>query len=105
MAKIYTNSMAERAGIVEVVLDSGEVVFKYVDELQSLERVDFGDNREYLVQPGDTWQNISLRQLGTAELWWVIAEFNRVLDPFTELVEGMRLVIPSPTRIRLPSLL
>ena len=103
MAKIYANTMIERAGVVEVVTTAGETLLKYQDEMAPLRRVDYGDNREYIVQFGDTWQNISLRYLGDAALWWLIAEFNRVLDPFTFLTPGTRLIIPSATRVRLSS--
>ena len=104
MAKVYQNSMAERAGFTEVQNRAGEVILKFQSPLPALTQVDYGDNREYTVNPGDTWQNISLRFLGAAELWWIIAEFNRVLDPFEELWPGRRLIIPSATRIRLSSL-
>jgi nucleoid-associated protein YgaU len=104
MAKVYTNSMIARAGVVSITTADGRVVSRYQAILPALRRVDYGDNKEHIVAPGDTWQNISVRFLGTAELWWLIAEFNRVLDPFTELTAGRRLIIPSPNRVRLSTL-
>ena len=103
MAKIYANSMITRAGIVEIT-DNGELLYRYQAPMKALKRTQYGDNRDYTVQPGDTWPAISLRFLGSAELWWIIAEFNRILDPFESLVPGVHLVIPSPTRVRLGSL-
>lgn len=38
--------------------------------------------------------------LNDTRLWWVIAQFNAVLDPFHEIVEGRVLRIPSKERVR-----
>lgn len=37
---------------------------------------------------------------GDPGLWWIIAQFNNILDPFTELVEGRILIIPTLDRIK-----
>ena len=37
--------------------------------------------------------------LGEPRLWWVLAQYNKILDPFTEIVEGAQLYIPSPERV------
>jgi len=101
MAKIYSNSMAEKAGLVEVYDENEVLLTKFQAVLDALSRTDYGDNSEYIVEVGDTWQNIALRHLGTAELWWVIAEFNRSHDAFDDLVPGKRIIIPAATRVRL----
>ena len=31
--------------------------------------------------------------------WWVIAQFNDILDPYNEIVAGRRLVIPTKSRL------
>lgn len=31
--------------------------------------------------------------------WWVIAQYNNILDPFTEVSAGRILLIPTPTRL------
>lgn len=36
---------------------------------------------------------------GDSSLWWIIAQFNGILDPMNELVEGKVLVIPELPRI------
>lgn len=36
---------------------------------------------------------------GTPELWWVIAEMNQILDPMTEVVEGLQLRVPTRDRL------
>ena len=33
-------------------------------------------------------------------LWWVIADLNKIVDPMTELRAGLRIRIPSPARVR-----
>lgn len=36
---------------------------------------------------------------GTPDLWWVIAEINQLLDPFTEVVVGKELRLPQRERL------
>lgn len=53
------------------------------------------DLYEYHAQEGDTWSNIASRLLrGRSDLWWVIAEFTGVMDPFAELFAGRILKVP-----------
>lgn len=53
------------------------------------------DIQEYTWMEGDTWSNIAARFLrGRSDLWWVIAEFTGVIDPFSEGVVGKVLKIP-----------
>lgn len=37
--------------------------------------------------------------LGEPRLWWIIAQYNKILDPFAELVAGAQIYIPSPERV------
>ena len=37
--------------------------------------------------------------LGESRLWWVLAQYNKILDPFGEVVAGAQLFIPSPERV------
>lgn len=37
---------------------------------------------------------------GDPGLWWIVAQYNNILDPFTELVEGKILIIPTLSRIK-----
>ena len=48
----------------------------------------------YLVLDNDCWTNISYKMYGTIELWWLIAKFNNVKNPFTELTAGSYIKIP-----------
>lgn len=39
--------------------------------------------------------------LGEPRYWWLVAQYNSVLDPFDEIEEGRILYIPSLDRVRL----
>lgn len=53
----------------------------------------------YKVQRGDTFDSIALEFYNNPTLYWIICSFNRIQDPFTELVEGQVLKIPSISNI------
>lgn len=38
--------------------------------------------------------------LDDPRMWWVIAQYNGILDPFNEIVEGATIFIPSKERAR-----
>lgn len=57
------------------------------------------DDRYYDVRAGDTLQSIAYALLGDARYWWVVADFNDILDPFAELVPGTTLRLPSYARL------
>ena len=47
------------------------------------------DVTRYPVRGDDTWRSLGIRFMqGQAHLWWAIAEFTGVIDPFTELQPG-----------------
>ena len=37
--------------------------------------------------------------LGEPRLWWLLAQYNTILDPYAEVVEGAQIVIPSADRL------
>lgn len=37
---------------------------------------------------------------GDSGMWWVIAQYNNIFDPMTEMVEGKILIIPTLDRIK-----
>jgi hypothetical protein len=59
------------------------------------------DNEVYVVQAGDTLQNLAARKFAGYEhaalLWWIIAEFQPtpITDPTLRLEPGSLLVIPA----------
>ena len=62
------------------------------------------DNRLYTVKQGDNLLNIAFRLFGSftrpAGLWWIIMDFNNIIDPTVELELGTLLVIPSENAAR-----
>ena len=38
---------------------------------------------------------------GESRYWWVIAQYNNILDPFTEIIPGRILLIPTKDRLAL----
>lgn len=38
--------------------------------------------------------------LGEPRLWWLLAQYNNVLDPVNEITEGAVIYIPSSTRVQ-----
>ena len=48
----------------------------------------------YTVSRGDTLDTIALDMYNNPTYWWVIADFNRITDPFAKLVEGSTIDVP-----------
>lgn len=53
----------------------------------------------YTVQPGDTLHSIAYKIYKDVSLWWVVADFNEVIDPYAGLVAGDTLRVPSRARL------
>lgn len=53
----------------------------------------------YTVTNEDWWDSISKKKYGTEYLWWVIALYNNIVNPFEELEEGMKLRILDQTHL------
>jgi len=45
-------------------------------------------------------EDISYKMYGTPKLWWVIAEVNHVMDVHTKVTPGLRIRIPSKSRLQ-----
>ena len=56
------------------------------------------DDRYFQVAEGHTWGLIGLSFLLDARAWWALADLSNVIDPFTELVPGAILRVPSQDR-------
>jgi hypothetical protein len=59
------------------------------------------DDRPYVVEKkfAGRLDLIAALFLGEPRMWWVIAQYNNVLDPFAELSEGALIYIPSTERV------
>ena len=47
----------------------------------------------------ETFDSISLTYYNTPLYYWVIMDYNDIQDPFTELIEGQELIIPTLSAI------
>ena len=52
------------------------------------------------IMPYDTLDSIALDAYNNPALYWVIADFNRILDPFEDLPVGEVLKVPVITGVR-----
>ena len=48
----------------------------------------------YTAKQGDTYDNLALRYYANPTYWWIITDFNRVLDPFVSPKIGEKIKIP-----------
>lgn len=78
------------------IVRNGELFYGFRPPLDTSHRA--GDIY-YTVQSGDTLQSIAWKKLGDVKLWWVVAEFNGIKDPFEDLAVGTELRLPSRARI------
>lgn len=53
----------------------------------------------YTVRRGDTFDSIALDFYNNPTLFWVICSYNHIQDPFTELVVGQQIKVPSLSSI------
>ena len=86
-----------RRSIVTISLDlQGNISRRaWLDTIKPRASRNLQGARAYEVREGDTWVSLSFKIYGDSALWWVLAEYNDVVDPFAELVPGTTLVIPS----------
>ena len=61
-------------------------------------------DRYYRVVSGDDLTRVAAKVLGDPRYWWVVADFNDILDPFAELEEGAELRLPSQRRLMMEGL-
>ncbi len=75
----------------------------YLLPIRPYRRVSYPDNRVYRLQRGDTWSRLSFRFFGDDKLWWILTDFNRIVDPFRELetriTSGTPIIVPSLSRV------
>lgn len=53
----------------------------------------------YIVQRGDTLDNLALRYYNNPTYYWIIASFNHIQNPYKDLIVGSELKIPSISNI------
>jgi hypothetical protein len=58
-----------------------------------------GDDRFVTTLLVDNLHLVAFRYLGDQRLWWVVADFNAIIDPTVELAPYTTLRLPSTTRL------
>lgn len=53
----------------------------------------------HVIKEFDTLDSLALYYYGNPIYYWIIADFNRILDPFEKLVEGNNIKIPTFSNI------
>lgn len=101
---ISKRSRFNRSTLILVYDGIGNLVRRpYLDRWPRYRRVVYPDNRMYKLNQGDTWNGLAYRLYGDAKLWWILCEWNRVVDPRQELVDmienGDSILVPSITRV------
>lgn len=79
------------------VVNRGKLSYFNLCKNLSFDNVEFIDQSlytTYMVQENDCWTNISYKTYGTIDLWWLIAKFNNVKNPFIGLTPGSYIKIP-----------
>lgn len=49
---------------------------------------------QHIVENGDTLDTLALDYYNNPTYWWMIADFNRIRDPFSKLAKGLTIRIP-----------
>ena len=57
-------------------------------------RTDIDDYITYIIRKDDTWDTISLEYYNNPTYYWIICDFNRIIDPFAPLKVGSTIFIP-----------
>ena len=63
--------------------------------IKDIQRIPSKYYKLYKCTKGDTWTNISYRYYNTIKLWWLICKFNNIKNPFSDLIEGKVIKIPT----------
>ncbi len=103
---LSSRSRFNNATLIVMLDDRGHTIRRpYLDRLRRLRVRQYIDDSEYRPVAGDTWQNIAFRAYGDARLWWILCEWNNVVDPWTELKSiiagGKTIRFPSVSRVNL----
>ena len=98
---LSSKSRWNRSYEVIVIDESGENTRQlYLSPHYRSHKTVFYDNREYQLVQGDTWTSLAFRFLGDSYLWWVLCDWNQIVDPRADL---KRLIAEAAT-IKIPSI-
>jgi len=85
-----------RTQFYKTVTVDNTIEFDYLDNNLSYFRMNYPVG-QYLVTSKDLLRPdlISYTVYNSVEYWWIICYVNQILNPFTDLIPGMKLTIPS----------
>jgi hypothetical protein len=76
----------------------------YLDIWPRYEKRTAIDDRQYQIEDGDNWSRIAHKFLGDGHHWWIIAEMNKVVDPWRDLYTLKGDATNKSTKITIPSM-
>ena len=101
----YYNKLSERKipvldtdGSIAIDEVTGEPIYRIVGKYNmstSAWLKDSADFETYVVQENDTYDSIALKKYNNPTYYWIICDFNRIIDPFKEPKPGDVLLLPS----------
>lgn len=100
MAKLNINSKSKINLFKTTTFDNKEVLnifSKY--KLFEKYKKDISYYSEYEIQENDRWDTLAYKFYKDVNLWWIVAIFNNVIDPFQKLQYGETLNIIKPEQI------
>lgn len=98
---LSSRSRYNRCTVFRVENAAGVVTRRpYLDIWPRTRTVKHPDDGEYQVLPTDNWSRIGAKGIGRGLDWWVVADANRVVDPWKEL----RAATEAGATIRMPSI-
>jgi nucleoid-associated protein YgaU len=81
----------------DIVKENGTEYYDIIEPVNSEFR---SNDILYNINNGDTLRSISFGLYVDARYWWIIADFNNVINPFEQLKVGIQLRCPSLKRIK-----
>jgi len=94
----FTTIRADLANIYKTYKDTeGSFYYNILKtmNIKNLDNIPIGYYNLYLVQSGDNYNNISYRQYGTIDYWWIICKFNNVINPIEFPTPGSYIKLPT----------
>lgn len=96
---ITENSRNTLTSVVRVLTPTGRLLKpEFVDLRQRVSGL-ASDDRTVVVDDSMSWASLALDRLADGTFWWSIADLSNVVDPFDELAEGQKLLVPSVQRM------
>jgi len=93
LSPLYPQRLARHFGMRQFAVNG----INYLDAPEEGELPPRNDDIYLQVKAGEDYRLdlLALRTYGDPSLWWVIAQANRIFNPFDELEAGMTLRVPS----------